>query len=93
MANLDSLRRQLEQKVQATARTTAQGWESDPKRTAPYEDGEPRDSIEVTSKPTANGAEIDAQIGVIYAWQAREQWDEQRHQLPDRLQRAWRGTT
>lgn len=51
----------------------------------------PRDSIHITSKATRNGAEVDAEIDVLYALRARPEWEEKLRRLSDRIARAWRG--
>jgi hypothetical protein len=84
------MRDQLRGKVDETARQTARDWEDGLRQSVPFEEGELRDSTRVTPKPTGARAEIDAEIGVPYAFRARQQWEEQLRRLPDRLQRTWR---
>ena len=92
MANLDSMRKELERKARAAAREAARQTERALKRRAPFQTGELRDSIRVTSKPTTTGTEIDVQVAAPHAWRMRREFEEEVREIPDRLQRAWRGT-
>jgi hypothetical protein len=92
MANLDGMRKQLESKVQRVANTVADQIERELKGSVPVESGELRSSIVAAVRKVAAGQEIRAEIGVIYAWQARPEWDRMLQRLPGMIRTAWNAT-
>lgn len=68
MADLSSLRRQLEHKARVASAATASDLESRLRRTSPVgETGDMRSHTNVTSRPTASGTRIEAKVDTAYA--------------------------
>ena len=67
MGSLDQMRRDLNRKVEQTARITASEWESRLRRESPSDTGEMRQKTTVKSRTTATGAVIEAKVDTPYA--------------------------
>lgn len=94
MANLDSMRRELERKVSRVAAKVAREVEQQLEANAPVDSGNLRRLITTAVRASATGATIDIESGADYAEFVRAHradWDRIMQQLPGMIQRAWRG--
>jgi hypothetical protein len=67
MANLDSLRRDIERKAQVASSRTASQWERQLRQNSPSDTGNMRQKTTVRSTPTATGTRIEAKVDTAYA--------------------------
>lgn len=131
MANLDSLRRELERKARLTVTNTARDLESRLRRSAPVDTGNMRQRTRATARTSRTGGRIDVIVDTDYAHIVRSGqrphritprrqggvlafrsggslvfarsvnhpgargntwWDDALRDVPDLMQRNWRGT-
>lgn len=67
MAELDALRRELDQRVRITSRRLANEWERELRRTNPVDTGNMRDKTTVREQVSAGGVRVVAVVDTDYA--------------------------